>query len=82
MVSPPGPTPIGFRPHPHLKAVWGHLVVVHTGIGDLGARAIVTAELKEDAVCVGAALMAKQHYDSINYPGAEPRGIQWYILFL
>ena len=27
---------------------------------------ICIAELKEDAVCVGAALMAKQHYDSLN----------------
>lgn len=27
---------------------------------------ISIAELKEDAVCVGAALMAKKHYDSIN----------------
>ena len=27
---------------------------------------ICIAELKEDAVCVGAALMAKKHYDSLN----------------
>ena len=27
---------------------------------------ICLAELKEDAVCVGAALMAKKHYDSLN----------------